>query len=86
MFFLRDKQKIIISTLNRYIDYFEYNIPDGGYFVFVKSLKLNSSRLLELSMQCGLSFHIGNKFSPNKNHHDWFRLSVSYYSKEDFEK
>ena len=83
---LRDKQKIIISTLNRYIDYFEYNIPDGGYFVFVKSLKLNSSRLLELSMQCGLSFHIGNKFSPNKNHHDWFRLSVSYYSKEDFEK
>jgi 4-hydroxy-tetrahydrodipicolinate reductase len=81
---LEDKQKIIINTLNTFPEYFEYIKPDGGYFVFVKSLKINSSRLLELATHCGISFHIGNKFSPNKNHDDWFRLSVSYYSREDF--
>ncbi len=83
---LEDKQKIIINTLNVFPDYFEYIKPDGGYFVFVKSLKINSSRLLELATHCGLSFHIGNKFSPNKNHDYWFRLSVSYYSRDDFNR
>ena len=83
---LESKQKIIFDTLTFYNDYFEVIKPDGGYFVFVKSLKINSIRLLELAKQCGLSFHIGNKFAPNKNYDDWFRLSVSYYSKEDFEK
>ncbi len=83
---LIDKQKNIINTLNLFKEYFEYIQPDGGYFVFVKSLKLNSTRLLELAKQCGLSFHIGNKFAPNKNYDEWFRLSVSYYSREDFNK
>lgn len=83
---LKSKQKIIIDALQFYDGYFDIIIPDGGYFVFVKSLKLDSSRLLELAKHCGLSFHIGNKFSPNKNHDDWFRLSVSYYSYYDFTK
>jgi 2-aminoadipate transaminase len=83
---LEMKQKIIYDALTFYNGYFEVIKPDGGYFVFVKSLKINSSRLLELSKHCGLSFHIGNKFSPNKNHDDWFRLSVSYYSYKDFMK
>lgn len=83
---LEDKQQIIINCLNLYKEYFEYINPDGGYFIFVKSFKLNSTRLLELALQCGLSFHIGNKFAPNRNYDDWFRLSVSYYSREDFEK
>ena len=82
---LESKQEIILKTLGLYKDYFEVIIPDGGYFVFVKSLKLNSTKLLELANQCGLSFHIGNKFAPNKNYDDWFRLSVSYYSHIDFE-
>jgi len=81
---LESKQKIVIESLSFYNGYFEVLKPDGGYFVFVKSLKLNSSRLLELAQKCGLSFHIGNKFAPNKNYDDWFRLSVSYYSREDF--
>lgn len=80
------KEGIITKTLRDYPEYFQYEHSDGGYFIFVKSLKLNSSRLLELAKQCGLSFHIGNKFAPNKNYDDWFRLSVSYYSKEDFDK
>lgn len=81
---LESKQKIVIYSLLFYNGYFEVIKPDGGYFIFVKSLKINSTRLLELANMCGISFHIGNKFAPNKNYDDWFRLSVSYYSKEDF--
>ena len=81
---LESKQKIVIDSLSLYNGYFEVIKPDGGYFIFVKSLKLNSSRLLELANMCGISFHIGNKFAPNKNYDDWFRLSVSYYSRKDF--
>jgi len=83
---LKSKQQIIIDSLIFYNGYFEVMPSDGGYFVFVKSLKINSSRLLELANHCGISFHIGNKFSPNKNHDDWFRLSISYYSYYDFLK
>lgn len=81
---LESKQQIVIDSLSFYNGYFEVIKPDGGYFIFVKSLKLNSSRLLELANMCGISFHIGNKFAPNKNYDDWFRLSVSYYSRKDF--
>lgn len=81
---LHDKQQIIIDTLSDFTDYFEVMKSDGGYFLFVKSLKINSTRLLELAQQCCLSFHIGNKFAPNKDYDDWFRFSVSYYSKKDF--
>ena len=80
------KEGIVTKTLRDYSTYFEYIHPDGGYFIFIKSLKLNSTRLLELAKQCGLSFHIGNKFAPKKNYDEWFRLSYSYYSREDFEK
>jgi 4-hydroxy-tetrahydrodipicolinate reductase len=80
------KEGIITKTLRNYPEYFQYEHPDGGYFIFVKSLKLGSTHLLELANQCGLSFHIGNKFAPRKNYHDWFRLSVSYYSVDDFNK
>ena len=83
---LKSKQQIIYDALTFYNGYFEVIKPDGGYFVFVKSLLINSTRLLELAKHCGLSFHIGNKFSPNKNHDNWFRLSVSYYSYYDFSK
>lgn len=83
---LESKQKIMIESLKKYNDYFDVITPDGGYFVFVKSLKINSSRLLELAQKCDLSFHIGNKFAPNKNYDNWFRLSASYYSYYDFIK
>lgn len=82
---LQKKSNLILNVLSRYPDYFEPIYPDGGYFVFVKSKKLNSARLLELANKCGFNFHCGNKFTILNNQQDTFRLSVSYYSLSDYE-
>jgi 4-hydroxy-tetrahydrodipicolinate reductase len=83
---LKKKSNYIISVLNKYSDYFEVTIPDGGYFVFVKSKLIESDKLFELAKLCNIGFHIGNKFSIDKCYNNSFRLSISYYSIEDFEK
>lgn len=82
---LEKKSNLIIGVLNKYPEYFEPIVPDGGYFVFVKSKKINSLQLLELAKDCGFNFHSGNKFTILDNQTDTFRLSVSYYSLTDFE-
>lgn len=82
---LEKKSNLIIGVLNKYTEYFEPIVPDGGYFVFVKSRKINSLQLLELAKECGFNFHSGNKFTILDNQQDTFRLSVSYYSLTNFE-
>ena len=83
---LQTNLNIVINTLDKHKNYFEYIKPNGGYFIFVKSLKLKSQTLLKLALESGISFHVGNKFAPDNNYDEWFRLSLSYYTKEDFEK
>lgn len=81
------KSTYIKSILNKYPRYFEIEtVNDGGYFIFVKSKLISADRLLELAKKVGLSFHIGNKFSVNKSHDYYFRLSYSYYNIEDLKK
>lgn len=82
---LEKKSNLILNVLNKYPEYFEAIEPDGGYFVFVKSKKIKSVKLLELAKQVGLSFHCGEKFTIRDNQTHTFRLSVSYYSLSDFE-
>lgn len=81
---LEKKSNLVLNTLNKYPEHFESIKPDGGYFIFVKSLKLESNELLKLAKECGLSFHCGNKFTILNNQQNTFRLSVSYYSFDDF--
>lgn len=83
---LEKKSNLIINVLNKYPEYFEPIIPDGGYFIFVKSLKLESEKLLKLAKKCGFNFHCGNKFTILNNQSNTFRLSISYYSLGDFDK
>lgn len=83
---LEKKSDYIIDVLDKYPEYFEITKPDGGYFVFVKSKLINSDELFELAKECKIGFHVGNKFSIDKCYNNSFRLSVSYYSMDDFEK
>lgn len=84
---LQNKSDYVCSVLNKYPDYFEVIKPNGGYFVFVRSKSLKSKELWKLSTtKCNFGFHEGNKFSINKSHDYWFRISVSYYSFDDFKK
>lgn len=87
-FILRDlnlKSQHVLNTLNKYPEHFEVIIPDGGYFIFVKSKTLASKQLLKIaSEKCKFNFHEANKFSINKKYNYSFRISVSYYSMIDF--
>ena len=82
---LEKKYNFITSELKKYPEYFEFEEADGGYFIFVKSLKIEAENLRQIANKIGINFHIGNKFSINKTHNNYFRLSVSFYSFEDIE-
>ncbi len=81
---LHKKSDFVISEFKKYPEYFEVTKPDGGFFILIKSKKLNSKNLLNLANTCCLGFHEGNKFSIDKTHLDEFRISISYYSHDDF--
>ena len=84
---LEKKSNFIINIFEKYSNYFEIIKPNGGYFIFVKAKKIKSSLLWKLATEKSqFGFHEGNKFSIDKNHNYYFRLSVSYYSFEDFER
>ncbi len=84
---LYKKSNLVVNNLKKYPEYFEVIQPHGGYFVFVKSNKIKSRELVQLALDnCQFSFHEGNKFSIDKVHDNWFRLSVSYYSFDDFKR
>ncbi len=84
---LYKKNNYVVNVLKKYPEYFEVIQPHGGYFVFVKSNKIKSRELVKLALDnCQFSFHEGNKFSIDKVHDNWFRLSVSYYSFDNFKQ
>lgn len=83
---LRIKNEFVQEQFKLYPDLFEFVKPEGGYFLLIRTLKVDSDTLLKLASECGFSFHQANKFSIDKNHPDEFRISVSYYSLDDFQK
>lgn len=71
------------SELNKY---FEYELPKGGYFVWLKlKEKYNelSDKMLENMELHRVKFHSGSKFSISKEFKDCIRLSLSFYKKEE---
>lgn len=83
---LKTKNEFLQNEFLKYKDYFEFMSPDGGYFLLIKSTKVNSDILLNMANKCDFSFHQANKFSVDKTHPNEFRLSTSYYSLEDFKE
>jgi len=84
---LETKSKFVISIFEKYKEYFEVINPDGGYFILVKSKKMKANELFELAKtKCKFTFHEANKFSIDKKYDYYFRLSISYYSLDDFKK
>lgn len=79
---LMDKATLLYEAIRKYPDYFETNMPSGGYFLWVKSKQIPASKLLEIAKANKVSFHVGTKFSHKQNFGDYFRLSYSYYDRE----
>lgn len=83
---LKMKNEFIQNEFRLYPEIFEFVKPEGGYFLLIKSLKVDSDTLLKMANECNFSFHQANKFSIDKTHSNEFRISVSYYSFNDFVK
>jgi DNA-binding transcriptional MocR family regulator len=83
---LENKNNFIQNEFLKYPEYFEFIKPEGGYFLLVKSKKIDSDKLLQIAKECNITFHQANKFSILKSHSNEFRISVSFYSYDDFVK
>jgi 2-aminoadipate transaminase len=81
--FLKENCDALCSVLDNFSEYFEYVKPGGGYFVWVKCKKFKADKFLEVCRKNKLQFHVGSRFSPNGKFDDYFRLSFSYYAKDD---
>jgi 2-aminoadipate transaminase len=82
--FLENNCNKICNILDKYPDYFEYKKPTGGYFVWVQCKQFEGKKFQDICSKNNLGFHLGDKFSPFNNFADYFRLSFSYYSSDDY--
>ena len=66
----------------------EYNIPDGGVYIWVKLPEgMNSRKLLKQAQKRGLTFMPGYVFFPRKQMGArYFRLNFSYPTEEEIER
>ena len=84
--FLKNNCDKLCYILDRYREYFSYEKPNGGYFIWVKHLQFDGKKFQEICMENKLNFHLGNKFSANPDTNtEYFRLSFSYYDYTDYD-
>jgi 4-hydroxy-tetrahydrodipicolinate reductase len=80
------KMNFVQKEFDKYPDYFEYEKPDGGYFLFFKTKKIKGKDFEEITHNAKLSFHNANKFGKNPIFNDnYYRLSISYYNLDDLQ-
>lgn len=82
---LESKRELICQILDSFPEFFSYDKPDGGYFIFVKINEkwgVKSDEFLEICKSNGITFHQGWKFTTPELkdlYNNYFRLSASYY-------
>lgn len=59
-----------------------YNVPKGGYFVWVET-GVNTIKMLDYSSKNKVKYHSGNKFSGDGRLENFMRLSFSFYKNSD---
>lgn len=81
----RQKCDVMISALEKYMPtHASWNIPEGGYFVWVKMKGADTSKLLPHAMDEGVSYVPGQYFFLNEHDgKEFLRLSFSYASKKE---
>lgn len=83
-----------ISYIRDYMEkytskYFDYKMPKGGYFIWLKlKQKYNSFNICDSDImnKFKVKYHNGYKFSINKDFSNYIRLSISFYTKEEIIK
>lgn len=77
---LKERCKLLSDELKK--GPFEFEVPKGGYFLWIKS-KLNSELILPLLKDNKVIFDSGKLFSSKNLFNEYFRLSFSFYEKEN---
>lgn len=86
--FLGSRCKTICDNLNplKEKNLIDFNVPKGGYFVWVEVNKILADDLLKECIKNKVKFHPGWKFTSIANNFlNNIRLSVSYYDEKDLE-
>lgn len=77
---LSSRCETMTTFLNSHRDKFDFVIPRGGYFLWLK-MKYNTKGFFEYCENSGIKFHAGYKFGSNCN--NYLRLSFSYYNEKE---
>lgn len=85
MTFLNTNCNKLCHILDKYPEFFEYEKPKGGYFIWVKNKVFDGVKFQQICSENNIGYHLGNKFSPFQNFSNYFRLSFSYYDNHDYD-
>ena len=77
-----ERAEALVGALNDYFPEAAFNIPKGGYFVWLELEGVDTEVLLLEAERRGVSFQAGGKFSSQNALESALRLSFSYYEPE----
>lgn len=81
------KMNFVCKEFDKYSEYFSYEKPDGGYFIFFQTKKVYGKKFEQLCEKAKISFHNSNKFGQNPKFNDkYYRASISYYDFNEIQK
>ncbi|ERN51608.1 PLP-dependent aminotransferase family protein [Alkalihalophilus marmarensis] len=81
----QQKRDVLISALEEHLpDSVSWNVPKGGYFIWVKADDLDTAHLLDQALDAGVAYVPGKYFFlPSDEKAAYLRLSFSYASEDE---
>ena len=76
----RGRANVLVSALREHIPEAQFDIPEGGYFVWVRLEDTDTNLLHKEAERHGVSFQAGERFSSQNSLQNALRLSFSHYS------
>ena len=81
-----ERAEVLVSALREHVPEAHFDVPQGGYFVWVGLENIDTNALLSHAEGCGVSFQVGERFSSQCALQNALRLSFSYYPPEQLEE
>lgn len=76
----------LLSALDQYLPQAEYNLPQGGFFTWIRLPEMDTSVLRPQVKRVNVDFRPGVLFSSQNGMREYMRLGFSYYSPEVIER
>jgi len=82
----RSRLKVMDSALRREIPQAEYELPQGGYFFWVRLPGIDTGKLREDAKKFQVGLRQGALFSSKKGMREYARLCYTFYNEENIEE